>query len=460
MFTGTGRSLDLLIEEQLYNIKTVDTIDFIGYAHEHACWILGDLAVREGQLYTVNEEDFFEFGKLRLKTLCKSIRLDIQPDTHGYRTDWLDWIWTCFGTNGLIALAFWTGSLFAEQIRETDKSFPFLEVTGEAGSGKTTLLTFLWKLFGRSDYEGFDPSKSSLAGRSRAMSQVSAMPVVLLEADRNTPDQAHAKSFDWDALKDPFGGGNLRTRGVKNSGNETYEPPFRGTIVISQNATVDASEAILTRIVKLDFKRPTVTTDSRVAAGNLNAMPVEAVSHFIIKACMVETRFLETFKKTFTTYESLLRQRNDLRLERVIKNHAQMMALIDCLALVIPLDREYVNQTQSTLISMAVERQNAISPDHPLVNKFWEIYEYLENLSEKSVVNHSRSPDKIAINLNHFYARSLEFGQKAIDLDLLRKLLPDSRRHQFIASNVSVSSAIRAGKTNKPQTVKCWVFEP
>ena len=107
---------------------------------------------------------------------------------------------------------------------------------------------------------------------------------------------------------------------------------------------------------------------------------------------------------------------------------------------------------------MAIERQDAISADHPLVNEFWEIYDYLENLYRDPVVNHSRTPDKIAINLNHFYARSLEYGQKAIDLDLLRKLLPDSRRHKFIASNVSVSSAIRAGNTKKPQTVKCWTF--
>ena len=458
VFTGTSRHLDQLIEEKLYNIQTVETIDFIGYAREHACWILGDLAVRKGRRYTVNEEDFFEFGKLRLKTRITSIRLDIQPDSHGYRTEWLNWIWTCFGSSGLIALAFWTGSLYAEHIRATDKSFPFLEVTGEARSGKTTLLTFLWKLFGRSDYEGFEPPKSSLAGCSQAMSQVSAMPVVMLEADRKAPNKAYAKSFDWDEFKDYFSGGNLRTGSVKNSGNDTCDQPFRGTIVISQNAAVNASEAILTRIVKLHFKRPTVTTDSRIAADNLNALPVEAVSHFIIKACMVETRFLETFKKSFTTYESVLRQRKDLWLERVIKNHAQIMALIDCLALVIPLDRAYVNQAQSSIIAMAIERQDAISADHPLVNEFWKIYDYLENLYENSIVNHSRSPNKIAINLNHFYAQSLQYGQKAIDLNLLRKLLPDSRRHKFVRKNAAICSAIRSGHSNKPLTVKCWIF--
>jgi hypothetical protein len=40
---------------------------------------------------------------------------------------------------------------------------------------------------------------------------------------------------------------------MKTSGNETYEPPFRGTIVISQNAALVGHEAIVTRICKLHF---------------------------------------------------------------------------------------------------------------------------------------------------------------------------------------------------------------
>lgn len=457
-FTGSSYQLDRIMEIQLDRIKRVDAIDYMGYSKEHKAWLLGDVAVREGQLFRSNEEDFFEFGKLRLKSLAKSIRLDIQPDNEGYRTDWMEWVWTCFRTHGVVALAFWTGSLYAEHIRSQFKSFPFLEATGEAGAGKTTLLTFLWKLLGRCDYEGFDPSKSSVAGRSRAMGQISGMPVVLLEADRSTPDKAHAKSFDWDELKDFFGGGTLRTRGVKNGGNDTYEPPFRGTIVISQNAAVDATEAILSRIVKLHFKRPTVTTESRHAADNLNALPVEAVSHYIVKACRAEAKFMETFAARVPVYEAALRERKELRMERVIKNHAQMLALVDCLALVAPLTAEMIAETKKELAAMAVQRQEAIHADHPAVAEFWEVYEYLENTSGKRVVNHSRQADTIAINLNEFAAKAAQFGQKIEDLKLLRDLLRNSQSHKFIASNVAVNSAIRDGDLTRPNTVKCWTF--
>ncbi len=293
VFSGNQHQLDRMMEDQLFAIKTVETIDFVGYSKVHGAYVLGDLAVKDGQLVLANDEDYFEFNKLRLKTTQKSIRMDINTDADSFDTRWLSWLWVCFGTHGMVALAYWFGSLYAEQIRSAHKSFPFLEATGEAGAGKTTLLTFLWKLLGRSDYEGFDPSKSSRAGRARAMGQISNMPVVLLEADRNEPDKAHTKTFEWDELKDFFGGGTLATRGVRNGGNDTYEPPFRGTICISQNAPVQASEAILTRIVKLHFKRPQVTTESRIAADNLNAMQVEQLSNFLIRATKLEAAVLE-----------------------------------------------------------------------------------------------------------------------------------------------------------------------
>ncbi|MEA9586407.1 toprim domain-containing protein [Xanthomonas sp. WHRI 10064A] len=461
MFTGTGHQLDRLIEEQTEAIKTVDAIDFVGYSKEHRAYLLGDMAVRDGELVTANEEDYFEFDKLRLKTTQKSIRLEIQRDAEAFRVDWLPWLWQCFGTHGMVAMTFWFGSLFAEQIRAGHKSFPFLEATGEAGAGKTTLLTFLWKLLGRSDYEGFDPAKSSKAGRARAMGQVSGMPVVLLEADRSEPDKADSKTFEWDELKDFFGGGTLATRGVRNGGNETYEPPFRGTIVITQNAAVDASEAILTRIVKLHFKRPQVTTESRIAADNLNALQVEEVSHFLVRAIRQERAILDLFAERVKVFEAKLRAQQDLRLERVIKNHAQMLALFDCLRLVLTIPDDMVEQTRLALLDMALERQKAISADHAMVNEFWEVYEYLEATGHgKAVVNHSRDAQRIAINLNHFAARAAQFSQAVPDLKVLRALLSDSRRHKFIGANVAVNSAVlKDDLTGVGTTVKCWVFQ-
>jgi energy-coupling factor transporter ATP-binding protein EcfA2 len=464
VFTGSSKQLDKIMKDQLFGLKTVETVDFIGYSKQHSCYVFGDLAVRGGIVSLVNKEDFFEFGKLRLKTLQKSITIHIQRDGKQYRTDWLPMLWLCFGAKGIVALAFWFGSLFAEQIRAKYKSFPFLEVTGEAGAGKTTLLTFLWKLLGR-EHEGFDPSKSTRAGRQRAMGQVSNMPVVLIEGDRNEPDKAHAKGFDWDELKDYYGGGTLGTKGMKTSGNETYEPPFRGAIAISQNADVSASEAILTRIIKSHFARPEVTTESRAAADNLNLIPVEQLSHFLLLTVRAETQVMTRFAERVLIHERQLRELKDIRVERIIKNHSQLMALVDCLCLVCPLDENHVATTQQALMTMALERQSAISADHPLVAEFWEVYEYLESIGEGPQVNHSTDPKLIAINLNEFAEMASVHRQNLGDLKTLRGLLVNSRSRKWLETNKAVYSAVRAsqavinGAPRRSSTVRCWIFK-
>lgn len=464
VFTGSGQQLDKIMKDQLYGLKTVETIDYVGYSKEHGAYVFGDIAVRNGMVSQVNKEDFFEFGKLRLKTLQKSIAMHIQRDAKQYRSDWLPMLWMCFGAKGIVALAFWFGSLFAEQIRAQYKSYPFLEVTGEAGAGKTTLLTFLWKLLGR-EHEGFDPSKSTRAGRQRAMGQVSNMPVVLIEGDRNEPDKAHAKGFDWDELKDFFGGGTLGTKGMKTSGNETYEPPFRGAIAISQNADVSASEAILTRIIKSHFARPEVTTESRAAADNLNLIPVEQLSHFLLMAVRAEAQIMAKFSERVLVHEQHLRKLKDIRVERIIKNHSQIMALVDCLCLICPLNENQRVTTHQALTVMALERQSAISADHPLVAEFWEVYEYLESLGEGPQVNHSTDPKLIAINLNEFAELASIHRQNLADLKTLRTLLTESRSRKLLETNKPMHSAVRASQSagnalfNKPLSVRCWVFK-
>jgi hypothetical protein len=154
-FTGKTEQLIQLLREQTprEGVKHVETIDFVGYSKEHAAYILGDVAVKDGKVYDLNAEDYFEIGRLNIKTLLQSLRLDINTTAKDYTDAWFAPLWTAFGVKGIVALAFWLGSLFAEQIRARDKSFPFLEAVGEAGAGKTTLIEFLWRLVGREDHE-------------------------------------------------------------------------------------------------------------------------------------------------------------------------------------------------------------------------------------------------------------------------------------------------------------------
>lgn len=463
VFTGSTQQLDRIFKESLFSIKTVETIDFIGYTREHGCYVFGDhLAMKDGQMCEVNEEDFFEFGKLSIKSLNSSVGLQINTDRQAYRTDWLDMIWECFGAKGIVALAFWFGTLFAEQIRGQQKSYPFLEVVGEAGAGKSTLVEFLWKLLGRRDYEGFDPSKATLAARARNFAQVSNLPVVLIESERDS-DGAKQKSFDWDELKTAYNGRSVRSTGVKNSGNETREPPFRGAIVISQNAAVSASDAILQRIVHLHFDKSGHTPATKELSEQLERMPVESVSGFILAATKREAKVLEILAERRAMYEDQLIAVPEIKSVRIAKNHGQLMALVDALRHVVKMTDQQHKATHALLVSMAVERQQAINADHPFVQRFWELFDSLDVERRSSAfgdteevadqLNHSRDTELLAINLIEFEERCSRRGLKLpSDMTDLKKHLRTSRQRRFVDVK-TVNSRI----TNSSK--KCWVFQ-
>jgi hypothetical protein len=164
-------------------------------------------------------------------------------------------------------------------------------------------------------------------------------------------------------------------------------------------------------------------------------------------------------------HEQALRGLNQIRVERIIKNHAQLMALVDALTTIVPLTAQQHSESLAELTHMAIERQGAINADPQEVAEFWEVFEYLETISEDAVVNHSKNDSLIAINLNEFCERAAEHRQKLADIATLRNLLKSSRSRAYVESNKSVDSAVRAAFNNRNQmsprctTVKCWIFK-
>ncbi len=465
VFQGQTPQLDKLINQQLFNIKRVQTTDFVGYSKEHECYVYNDVAIKDGRLYKLNDEDFFDINKLSIKTL-QSIDLNLNHDVNKIDEQWTRMLWQAFGPKGFVALAFWLGSFFAEQIRKGHKTYPFLEIVGEPGTGKSTLLEFLWKLAGRNDYEGFDPSKSTLAARARNFAQVSNLPVVLIEGDRGDAKDAKQKGFDWDELKTAYNGRSVRARGIRSQGNETYEPPFRGSIVIAQNAVVQASEAVLQRIIHIMTDRKGQTAKTKEAAEWLERVDVEDVSGFLLKAAMHEKQIMQCFDERVKYHEQWLTQQPDIKNVRIVKNHAQLCALIDAVALVTDINQEQIEATYKMLAEMAVSRQKAISADHPIVQDFWDIYDFIEGEDDEglSIVNHHRDPNKIAINLNHLAEIAAERKQQLPPLSDLKRLLKSCRSRKFVGitpvnSKVNERINMENPRANKAKTVRCWVFE-
>lgn len=128
------------------------------------------------------------------------------------------------------------------------------------------------------------------------------------------------------------------------------------------------------------------------------------------------------------------------------------------------LDQSQVEATRRQIIEMALERQSITSADHPQVEEFWQVYEYLESIYDDPLVNHSKNPDLIAINLNEFAERAAEHRQKLADVTTLKTLLKESRSRKYddykaVDSAVRSAQALRNPLVVRCPTVKCWIFK-
>jgi len=471
IWTGSAGQLDRLLSRWTYNIKTVETVDYIGYSAVHGAYVYSDVAVKAGRVYEINDEDYFDLDRLAIKSLSRSLKLDLNTDTKA-PVIWFERFYLCFGTRGVVALAAWLGSLFAEQIREHFESFPFLEIVGKPGSGKSTLLETLWRLMGRAGYEGFDPEKGSMVGFMRTMAQVSNLPIVLLESDRSDEGSDSGKGrpkqqFHWDSLKSLYNGGSLRTTGVKSSGNDTYDPQFRGALVISQNEEVQASPAILERIVQLWFDKSHLTEAGRDAALELRHLPTKDYSSFLIRATSKEAEVLSLMHDRVRGYERHIATVGAQN-QRIQKNHAQLMVMVDALRLVCPITDAQKAEAKSWLVEAAKDREQRLRKNPKIVEAFWEAFDYLDNTDEDGMghsrLNHSADPELIAVNLNHFMQVASERRQQVPLLSELKTALRNSVEPKFedikaVASVINRQFNNRADESaQRAVTVKCWVF--
>ena len=457
---GRQKHLDWMVKFRTERLMTVQTIDFIGYSDTHQAYLFNDRAVQAGRTIPINRDEYYELGRgVAVKSLNRSVQLSIGTPAE-YWADWPETVYRAYGVNGLVAAAFWFASLFAEQVREQYKDFPFLEIVGEPGAGKTTLVEFLWRTFGRKE-EGFDPVKGSFSGRARRMAQVSGMPVVLIEADRD--EEGYRKKTDWEEYKSLYDGRSTYTRGKKTTGLETYEPSFRGAIVIAQNNPVNASEAILQRICHLVFSRENHSPASYKASERLQRCPIESVSHFLERATLAEASVLRRFAERYPYHRDQISAGEVVKIHRLAETHGKLAAFAEAFSEVVKLPQERCDEMLDRIYQMAEERQQACNADHPIVAQFWEVCDYLEKVMD-CPVNHSRKEHGFAINLNDVMEKAAKHHQQLPPmLDLKRHLKASASRkfveYTCVRSAIALHERGDAMQRGEGKIVKCFVFD-
>lgn len=471
-WTGSDKQLQAIAQRETEHLKEVKTIEYIGYSKDYETYVFNKHAVHKGRVIHINKHDYYQVGKHDIKTLASKPEITLN-DKDKFNPNWWQDYFKINGEKGLIILAWWTGSYFAEQIRKQHGAYPFLEYVGQAGSGKSSLIEFLWGLSGRNDKkEGINPNSSSVAAVHRSMAQVSNLPVVFIEGDRK--DQKSLKQkFDWDELKDAYNGQNIRSRGLKTSGNETYEPPFKGAILMAQNDPINASEAILSRTLHISVDMKHHTYEKKLIADRLYKLEFEQACTYMTHCLKNEAKILETFFQKFAETEKHYHQIG-ITHTRITACHSQVSAMIDALQAHIftdVIDLEEICNAQKMLEQMAIKRIDDLAADHKLVVQFWEAFEYMNEVQSINFkLNHYDSKHQfVAINLHEIYKAAARHFQALPDINEMRDLLKNSRRYKFVEMNKQVrSKSYPVNETNnigadsdtpvKDRNVKCWIF--
>jgi hypothetical protein len=238
--------------------------------------------------------------------------------------------WTAYGPRGAVAMAWWLGAQHASRIRREHGSFPLLHVAGGPGTGKTFLLRYLQKLQGQETYQACAPEYASCIGRARLLAQLDRQ-VLIYEVSGE-----RSGTFDWTELLQLYSGGSFAIR-PKNG--LPLQVQFRGALVVCANApTMNGLEQRLIHVDLPGFQRSQRVNDSLDALAQIEA---DEVTDFTRLARQHEWEIFDIFTSGAAAYSAALS--NDYGDEigpRQIRNYGQLMALVDCLCLMLDLPNE------------------------------------------------------------------------------------------------------------------------
>jgi len=471
-FEGGARELAMLkakwLNDERRPVRTVRTLPFLGYDEEGKTYCFPQFGFHNGSELAVNKHGFLEVKGAGVKTSLVNTRFERGQDFDG---SWFDDFLAVHNLNGLAALSWWTGTLFVQQIGSVQESFPFLELTGEPGAGKSTLLRFLWRLIGRDNMEGVKPTGAGATpvGLARTLGEASNLPVVLIESDKTFVDaqgRTITIQFAWDDWKTLFDyHAALRVTGANTAGNETRVSIWRGALAISQNESVDGSEAILSRIVHMHCTKEHHSLALKPIADRLKVMKAQELGGYLRRCLTFEQKWLARYFDAYPRFEARMQKVSALTEGRIVQCHAQVLACAYATqGMFSSWTDDHTEQLAKHLEMRAVDRQQRCKKENATAAKFWQIYHYLNELvisntdsegvtTEETVetLNHSIDPNLIAINIEHFQQYCRKAGQEPIADTQLRRSLPNSTTHKFIEIR-KVRSRI------EKRSINCWMF--
>lgn len=459
---------DKWLNDERRPVRTVRSLPFVGYDDTTGLYCYPTFGFHKGKELPVNNHGFIDIAGNGIKTTLANFKIDRGLD---FNPEWFEDFLAVNGLNGLAILSWWTAAYFVQQIGAKQASFPFMEFTGSPGAGKSTLLRFLWRLTGRENFEGIQPSGAgaSMIGLSRSFAEVSNLPVILIESDKEHTDSQGRKvvvQFHFDEFKRLYDyHATLRVTGVKTGGNETRITYWRGALGISQNNSVDGSEATLSRIVEFHATKDHHSLALKPRADRLKSMSANDLGGYLRQCLACEHQWLARYFEAFPQCEQRLQSVPAITEARIVQCHAQVLAAAYATQALFPAwtDADTHNLAKH-LEQRAIARQQRCRSEHPDAAAFWQIYHYLNERvvtitdsngtreERHQTLNHSNERRVVAINIEHFQEACRKAGQEVLTRAQLQRALPQSTTYTFVETRKAYSRIER-------RTINCWIFK-
>ncbi len=173
--------------------KLIFQPDHLGYLGEHDMWLFGNMAVKDANIIVPDENGIFWIGSQGFKPVplnivgenIQSLPAVVQlpeGETDRFLVQTLASLKENIGGyQPWLAIGWIKACVYATEIFNRFRFFPFLFLYGKHQSGKNTLARWLLAFFGLSDSDGESISESTQTGISRRLSYFSNMPVWLDE---------------------------------------------------------------------------------------------------------------------------------------------------------------------------------------------------------------------------------------------------------------------------------------
>lgn len=262
---------------------------------------------------------------------------------------WLELFITAFGAKGLVALAWWMGSLHASSIRARRGSYPILNITGGPGTGKSGLISALWLLLEESEGKSTRITSMTKAALQRTLFTPHDWPVVLDECWDGMSD-GDAEFIDWDSLKACYSGTTMRR--LTASDKTTQETRFQAALVIMGGPVY--SPSLGQRIVNVELARDTHTEETRAAIASFKQLTLPELGEFKTAAKHQRAQVLNLMHRMEMKYaDCLIEDTNNFITQRDATNHAQLRVMLDALADLYAMPDEQIQQAHALVHQMA-----------------------------------------------------------------------------------------------------------